>query len=272
MSSAHNRTVVDFFRKDYRRWSRVYAEDYEDRFFGYEMLSRKRICLQLIDDSLRSGPLRVLDCGCGPGGVVFGLEGRAGCLTAVDINLDYLQVGRREGTGAVKLVNADIENLPFGNETFDLVCCTGVLSYLEQDDRALREIHRVAKPGAGIIISLPNYLVLSNLLDPYYALLWLPKKIVRRRSAVQGRERAFSSAMIRRYHWPALKKLYAQHGFVLRQNHNVGFGPLRCFRKELLPTNWSIGLSDWLAVVSDNRLGRFLTCFANHWVTCLQRA
>lgn len=43
--------------------------------------------------------------------------------------------------------------LPFADGTFDVVCCSLVLSYLRRPQALLRELHRVARPGAVIVLS-----------------------------------------------------------------------------------------------------------------------
>lgn len=44
-------------------------------------------------------------------------------------------------------------HLPFADATFDVVCCSLVLSYLRRPQALLRELHRVARPGAVVVLS-----------------------------------------------------------------------------------------------------------------------
>lgn len=46
-----------------------------------------------------------------------------------------------------------VERLPFGDATFDRVACSLVLSYLSNPIEALRELHRVVRPGGRIVVS-----------------------------------------------------------------------------------------------------------------------
>jgi ubiquinone/menaquinone biosynthesis C-methylase UbiE/alpha-beta hydrolase superfamily lysophospholipase len=43
--------------------------------------------------------------------------------------------------------------LPFADGTFDLICCSLVLSYLKRPEALLRELYRVLKPGGGLVAS-----------------------------------------------------------------------------------------------------------------------
>lgn len=45
--------------------------------------------------------------------------------------------------------------IPTDNETFDTAICTAVLEHLEEPEQALRECHRVLKPGGKAIYSVP---------------------------------------------------------------------------------------------------------------------
>jgi ubiquinone/menaquinone biosynthesis C-methylase UbiE len=42
---------------------------------------------------------------------------------------------------------------PFADGTFDVVCCSLVLSYLKRPHALLRELWRVARPGAAVVLS-----------------------------------------------------------------------------------------------------------------------
>ena len=57
-------------------------------------------------------------------------------------------------TGLVDVVGFG-EQLPFREQAFDLVICTGVLSYVAEPHQVLREIYRVLKPGGLLFLSAP---------------------------------------------------------------------------------------------------------------------
>jgi SAM-dependent methyltransferase len=71
--------------------------------------------------------------------------------------------GRSAGRGYFLL--GDIEALPLPDGFFDAVLCIGVLEYLEETRRALKEIARVSKPGATVVLSIPNGMSPFNFLD-----------------------------------------------------------------------------------------------------------
>jgi SAM-dependent methyltransferase len=51
--------------------------------------------------------------------------------------------------------SCDIQNMPFGNDEFDVVICNHVLEHVDDDLRAMKEIFRVMKPGAFAILLVP---------------------------------------------------------------------------------------------------------------------
>ena len=48
----------------------------------------------------------------------------------------------------------DLQNLPFADESYDFFICSHVLEHVESDDRAIRELYRITRPGGcGILVA-----------------------------------------------------------------------------------------------------------------------
>src|ERR671932_2648222 len=101
--------------------------------------------------------LRVLEIGCGLGtdGARFA---RAGALyTGVDLTEAAVSLARRrfelEGLPGEFRV-ADAEALEFEDGSFDLVYSHGVLHHTPDGRAAVREVHRVLKPGGRAVVML----------------------------------------------------------------------------------------------------------------------
>ncbi len=100
------------------------------------------------------GPsVRMLDLGCGRGGVVEELHGRAGRTVGVDV--DWLSLKEHRLAFLPRAVG-QAEALPFPAGSFDLVCCSWVLEHLPDPERALREVVRVLVSGGRFIFLTPN--------------------------------------------------------------------------------------------------------------------
>ena len=67
-------------------------------------------------------------------------------------------VGQRETVpGWADFVVADAQHLPFREGAFDKVLCTEVLEHIPDDRAGIRELYRVARPGADVAVSVPRY-------------------------------------------------------------------------------------------------------------------
>lgn len=103
--------------------------------------------------------MSLLDCGCGPGAITFGLADAVapGRVVGADIEPAMIEQATRlaaeEGIQNVEFKVGDIYDLPFEDGEFDVVFSHSVTEHLSDPVRALRELHRVAKPGglAGIV-------------------------------------------------------------------------------------------------------------------------
>jgi SAM-dependent methyltransferase len=62
--------------------------------------------------------------------------------------------------GKIDCVNASITELPFDNSTFDIVCAFDVIEHVEDDRKAVSEMHRVCKEGGIICVTVPVYMSL----------------------------------------------------------------------------------------------------------------
>jgi ubiquinone/menaquinone biosynthesis C-methylase UbiE len=49
----------------------------------------------------------------------------------------------------------DIQNMPFENESFDVVICNHVLEHVPDDKKAMKEIQRILKPKGYAILQVP---------------------------------------------------------------------------------------------------------------------
>lgn len=100
-------------------------------------------------DAAEVGPgLRVLDVGCGPGGLTGELVARVGAeaVAAIDPSPPFVAACRLRHVGADVRV-AVAEELPFADATFDRALSSLVLGLLTDPAIAVREMVRVTRPG-----------------------------------------------------------------------------------------------------------------------------
>lgn len=101
--------------------------------------------------------LKVLEIGCGLGtdGAQFADAGAD--YTGVDLTDAAVELARKrfELFGlAGKFQTADAENLDFADDSFDLVYSHGVLHHTPETAQAIREVHRVLRPGGRAVVML----------------------------------------------------------------------------------------------------------------------
>jgi ubiquinone/menaquinone biosynthesis C-methylase UbiE len=103
---------------------------------------------------------RVLDLGCGRGERSVDLLGRGAYVDGIDISPVYVaqaeQAAREAGHDPERFtfVDGDAHELPYEDQTFDLVVGDGILHHLDLD-RALAEVHRVLVPGGRALFREP---------------------------------------------------------------------------------------------------------------------
>ena len=76
-------------------------------------------------------------------------------------NLDYISA---DLFSPIVDVKADILDLPFENESFDIIFCNNVLEHIEDDRKAMSELLRVMKKGGWGIVQVP----MKNSLEKTY--------------------------------------------------------------------------------------------------------
>jgi SAM-dependent methyltransferase len=93
---------------------------------------------------------RLLEVGCGMGTDLLQFARGGAQVTGVDLTPRSIEISRhhlrlygQDGGFAI----TDAEKLPFADESFDIVYSNGVLHHIPDTAEAVREIHRVLRPG-----------------------------------------------------------------------------------------------------------------------------
>jgi SAM-dependent methyltransferase len=105
---------------------------------------------------------RVIDIGCGDGGLVQTIDPRSS-YTGVDISPTQLAhfkkclpSMRTIHPGNISLVAHDVSSLPFAEKTFDLALACDVLEHVLDPVKVVRQIKRVLTPDGYALFSIPN--------------------------------------------------------------------------------------------------------------------
>ena len=98
--------------------------------------------------STQHSALKILDVGCGTGANLEMLK-QYGESEGVDVSDDALEFCRKKG---LKVHKGLAEELPFADETFDLVTALDVVEHLDNDIAGLKDMHRILKHGGKTLI------------------------------------------------------------------------------------------------------------------------
>lgn len=115
---------------------------------------------------------KILEAGCGFGQWVISLQQRGFNITGVDIAANTI-LKLKKNYPDLKVSIADVENLPFKKETFDVYLSFGVIEHFQDGpQKVLSEAGRVLKNGGLLYLTAP-YLNIPRLIR--YKLLEKPK-------------------------------------------------------------------------------------------------
>jgi len=99
-------------------------------------------------------PLRVLEVGPGTGGFAARIADALplSSLTTIDQSERFVELTRARGVDSRQ---GDIQDLPFGDDSFDVVAALWMLYHVPELDRALAEVRRVLRPD-GLFVAVTN--------------------------------------------------------------------------------------------------------------------
>jgi len=126
-------------------------------------------------------PKDLLDVATGTGDLaIAALKVKPDKITGIDISSGMIKIGQekveeRGVAGIIDLIEADSENMPFDDDSFDAVTVAFGVRNFENPLKGLREMHRVTRTD-GLLVVLEFMLPKSWFIRPFY--LFYFKRIV----------------------------------------------------------------------------------------------
>jgi ubiquinone/menaquinone biosynthesis C-methylase UbiE len=150
--------------EEFAAWTDAVARKYDIESYylrsGLSVRLIEKLRVMAVENAVRSkNKDLILEVGVGGGHVLEKIgQGR---LIGIDISDTMLvKAKKRLEHRKVILIKANAEILPFPEKVFHKVICTEVLEHVQDPKQVIAEIVRVSKPGAVVIISIPNdYLI-----------------------------------------------------------------------------------------------------------------
>ena len=105
-----------------------------------------------------TAPRRVLDAGCGTGGLLLRLTRALPDAALVGLDIDWGAAAVARGKSGRALCVGSVAALPFADASFDAILSADVLCHGGVDERAaLAGFRRCLRPGGALILNLPAY-------------------------------------------------------------------------------------------------------------------
>jgi len=127
---------------------------------------------------------RILDIASGTGDLAIEMaqQIKGARVTGLDLAPEMLRIGRQKAqkkqlSSSITFVEGDAENLPFQDNTFEVITVAFGVRNFEQPEKGLKEMNRVLKPGGQLIIlefSKTESRVFKGLFNFYFKYI-LPK-------------------------------------------------------------------------------------------------
>lgn len=153
---------------------------------------------------------RILEIACGRGGFANLLALRGGIVSGADFSGTALQIAsHRHGrgkTGHLDFTQADAENLPYADASFDAIVSCETIEHLADPLKSLREMARVCRKNGLLYLTTPNYF---NAMGLYYIYAR-----ARGRRATSGADQPFDRAFV----FPQIRRMLRSAGWKIRKS------------------------------------------------------
>jgi 2-polyprenyl-3-methyl-5-hydroxy-6-metoxy-1,4-benzoquinol methylase len=153
MSKLDNEKIVEFYQNYGHNVTLIRKHD-SSWLEIMEYVFKKRIQTLKKYANISTHKPNFLDVGCGLGYFVYAAQ--KANWEAYGVEIDRTAWRFATSKLGIAVINMFIEEANFNSNYFDVVQLESVLEHVQSPTNLLREVHRILKPGGGIILGVPN--------------------------------------------------------------------------------------------------------------------
>ncbi|MBK7433216.1 MAG: class I SAM-dependent methyltransferase [Chitinophagaceae bacterium] len=141
-------SYASLFGDQWKRYKKTQLDSFSGSPISENRLNR---CLGDLKDHLNDK--LVLEAGCGAGRFTEILLKKGATLvsadlsSAVEVNAENFPVSEKH-----QVIQADINDMPYADETFDVVICMGVIQHTPDPEQTIRNLYALVKKGGRLVI------------------------------------------------------------------------------------------------------------------------
>ncbi|MFN8253132.1 MAG: methyltransferase domain-containing protein [Ferruginibacter sp.] len=151
---ASTNTYASLFGDQWKQYKKTQLDSYTGSPISGSRLER---CLGSELENNLEGKL-VLEAGCGAGRFTEVLLKKGAILvssdlsSAVEVNAENFPI-----SGKHLVIQADINDMPYADETFDVVVCLGVIQHTPDTEKTIEDLYKLVKKGGTLVIDHYHY-------------------------------------------------------------------------------------------------------------------
>lgn len=191
---------------------------------------------------------RILEIACGRGGFSRLLGSRGASVCGADFSASAVDIAKEKLlrnpslADRVTYLQADAQDMPFEENSFDIVISCETIEHVPDPNAAVREMYRVCKPGGMLYLTTPNYVNFMGLYLIY--------------AAVRHPHLKSSQPLDERFLFPQIRRFVARAGWkIVRTDGTVHQFPF-------IPRRDPV---QFPKLESNRAIRRFLSPFAYHY-------
>ncbi len=133
----------------------AYESGYYEEWVTVQAKPRQRLWRRRAEEALGGlAPGYLLDVGCGEGSFLHAAKALGWQVTGTEISADAIRLARQQWQ--IEPFRGNLEEAHFPDNRFDAITLWHVIEHVPNPEATLREVARIARPGARIIIACPN--------------------------------------------------------------------------------------------------------------------